>query len=79
MSTTRRGEKIPVPIVCDDWNLANATRRIANAALDHAGSIEKAAALMGIKPTRLQRIIRDLEIEWPRLAEPVKAQRKKGK
>ena len=46
-----------VQIVLPDWNLANAARALATAALEREGSIKAAAKAMDITAFRLKKIL----------------------
>jgi transcriptional regulator with GAF, ATPase, and Fis domain len=53
-------------LILDDLNLEKAERRLCVEALNTAGNIVGAAALLGITRHALKRRILKLAIEWPR-------------
>ena len=61
-----------MPVVLDSYNLADAERRLCEAALEEGGSIVEAASLLGITRHALKRRIIKHAIEWPRRAQPVR-------
>lgn len=52
-------------LILDDFNLEKAERRLCVEALNTAGNIVGAAALLGITRHALKRRIIKLAIEWP--------------
>lgn len=54
-----------VRIHLKSWNLADAQRLIATAALEHQGSVDAAATAMNIRPTALRRIMETHGIRDP--------------
>lgn len=52
-------------LILEDFNLANAERRLCVEALTTAGNIVGAASLLGITRHALKRRIVKLRIEWP--------------
>ena len=53
-------------IELDGYDLAKAERALCDAALREAGSIQRAALLLGITRHALKRRIEKYEIDWPR-------------
>lgn len=62
-----------VKIVLDTLLLADAERRVCDAALDVAGSMVEAASLLGITRYALRRLIVKHAILWPRPPSPAGA------
>ena len=60
-------------IILDSYNLLAAERRLCVEALDTAGSIVDAAALLGITRHALKRRIIKLRIEWPKRGSPAES------